>query len=296
MLSFLPPLLQAPLSLAFLILNVLFWAVWLYLLIPLKLLSPSVKFRNYITNFMVGVGESWISVNNFLLTSLQPVRWQIELSTTLRKDCSYLICANHQSWTDILVLQKCFNRRIPFLRFFLKQELRYIPIMGGAWWALDFPFMKRYSREYLEKHPEKKGKDMETTRKACERFKGFPISVLNFFEGTRITEEKRLQQKSPFKNLLPPKAGGAAFVLEAMGEQFHSLLDVTIYYPGKPPSMWDLFCGRLKAVHIVVQERQIPQEFIGGNYLENQSFRESFQTWITSLWEQKDQLIEKMKS
>ncbi len=55
----------------------------------------------------------------------------------------YLVSSNHQSWVDILVLQRIFHGRIPFLKFFLKQELIWVPVIGLAWWALDFPFMKR---------------------------------------------------------------------------------------------------------------------------------------------------------
>ncbi len=53
--------------------------------------------------------------------------------------------SNHRSWVDILVLQSIFNRRIPFLKFFLKRQLIWVPLLGLAWWALDFPFMRRYS-------------------------------------------------------------------------------------------------------------------------------------------------------
>ena len=112
----------------------------------------------------------------------------------------YLMTSNHQSWADILVLQKVTNRRVPSLKFFLKQELIWVPLLGLAWWALDFPFMKRYSRAQLEKRPELKGKDMETTRKACEKYAHYPVSVMNFFEGTRFTEEKHRQQNSPYRH------------------------------------------------------------------------------------------------
>jgi hypothetical protein len=30
--------------------------------------------------------------------------------------------------------------------------------MGPAWWALDFPFLRRHNAEYLKKHPEQKRK------------------------------------------------------------------------------------------------------------------------------------------
>lgn len=296
MLKNVPVFFLVPLSMLILATNTLFWALWLYVMLALKIILPTKALKRQLTERMTGFGENWISVNSFLMTSLQGVSWHIEGLGDLRRDRSYLICANHQSWVDILVLQKLFNRRVPFLRFFLKQELLYVPVLGGVWWALDFPFMKRYSKEYLAKYPEKRGHDLKTTRKACEHFKGAPISVLNFFEGTRYTEEKSRKQGKPFQNLLAPKAGGAAFVIESMGEQFDALLDVTIYYPGGAPSMWDLFCGRFREARIFVQQIQIPPEFLVGEYLEDSNYRDRFQEWVRKIWEEKDHRLTRMKA
>ncbi len=101
--------------------------------------------------------------------------------------------------------------------------------MGFAWWAR-FPFLYRRS-EYLKKHPEQKGKDFEATRRACEKFATIPTSVMNFLEGTRFTNEKHARQKSDYKFLLRPKAGGLALALNVLGDKFNSLLDITIVYP-----------------------------------------------------------------
>jgi hypothetical protein len=105
--------------------------------------------------------------------------------------------------------------------------------------------MKRYSKAYLEKHPEKKGKDLETTRKTCASSQQ-PGGIFNFVEGTRFTEGKHAQQQSPF-HLLKPKAGGIAFVLDAMGEQLKSIVNVTIHYPAGRPGIGICcagMCGR----------------------------------------------------
>ncbi len=96
--------------------------------------------------------------------------------------------------------------------------------------------MQRYSKAYLAKYPEKQGQDLATTRKACERYKTNPVSVFNFLEGTRFTPEKHDEQNSPFEYLLKPKAGGIAFVLDAMGEQLQGLVNVTLHYPGGRPN------------------------------------------------------------
>ena len=173
--------------------------------------------------------------------------------------------SNHQSWSDIFVLQHLLTRRIPLLKFFLKQELIWVPVMGLAWCALDFPFMRRHSEAYLKQHPEMRGKDQETTRKACEKFALIPTSVMNFLEGTRFTKAKHARQQSPYRHLLKPKAGGIALALNAMGEKFHSILDVTIVYPDGAPNFWQFLCGDLKHVVVHVQTLPVPPHLLGGD-------------------------------
>ena len=194
------------------------------------------------------------------------------------------------------MLQSVFSKKAPFLKFFLKQELIWVPVMGVAWWALDFPFMKRYTKEFLAKHPEMKGKDTETTRKACEKFKEIPVSVMNFLEGTRFTQAKHDQQQSPYRYLLKPKAGGIAFVLSSMGGILHSMLDVTIVYNEKTIGFWDLMCGNVRHVKVRVTQREIPAEFAAGDYENDAEFRERFQSWVSDLWMEKDALIGKLHS
>ena len=160
--------------------------------------------------------------------------------------------------------------------------------MGAAWWALDFPFMKRFSKAYLEKHPEMKGKDIDTTRAACEKFKDMPTSVMNFLEGTRFTQTKYDEQNSPFNYLLKPKAGGMAFAMSAMGDQFRSILDVTIHYPDGIPTFWDFMQGKMPRCTVSIEEKIIPEELRGGDYENDMEYRATFQAWVQKLWEDKD--------
>jgi 1-acyl-sn-glycerol-3-phosphate acyltransferase len=240
---------------------------------------------------MSRIAELWISGNDLNIAVTQKIEWKIQLPPGLSLDRSYLVCANHQSWVDIVVLQHVFNRQIPFLRFFLKQQLLYVPFLGAAWWALDYPFMKRYTRDYLRKHPEKRGEDLRTTMKAIEKFKHSKVSILNFLEGTRFTKAKHDRQASSFQHLLMPKAGGFAFALEAMNEKLHAVLDVTIVYPNGAPSLWGALCGRLDEVVINVREVPPPREFLNGSYLTNAETKAQLHTWVTNLWKQKDSLI-----
>jgi 1-acyl-sn-glycerol-3-phosphate acyltransferase len=241
------------------------------------------------------IAECWIAVNSGLIDRFTPTRIVAELPEGLRRDGSYLVLANHQSWVDIPVLQYVFNRRIPLLRFFLKQELIWVPLLGAAWWALDFPFMQRYTREQIERRPELAGKDIDATRRACAKFRQIPVAVMNFVEGTRYTEAKHAQRPSPYRHLLRPKAGGIAFVLDAMGGALQGILDVTLYYPDGRPSLLDLLCGRIGRIEVQVQARDIPSDAVGSDYEADAAFRERFQEWVNGLWAEKDARLARMR-
>lgn len=244
--------------------------------------------RSACNRVLMSISESWIGVNSWMIRTLTRTRIVVESNAALSYTGHYLVVANHQSWVDIPVLQAVFNRRIPFLRFFLKSQLIWVPLLGLAWWALDFPFMKRYSREALAKHPELAGRDVETTRRACEKFRGLPIAVLIFAEGTRFTRLKHEAQRSPYRYLLKPKAGGLAFVLEAMGDALHTVLDVTIAYPQGKPTFADLFANRIPEVRVHVQERDIPSALVSGNYESDPAARVRAQRWVNAIWQEKD--------
>ena len=279
-----------------LVVNTLFWCGLLFAVTFVKLLVPIAAWRRLCSKALVVIAEAWVAVNSWGLSVTQPTRWEVDLPETLTPGASYLVVSNHQSGVDIPVLQKVLLGRIPFLRFFLKQQLIWVPLLGAAWWALDFPFMKRHSREFLEKHPEKRREDLETTRRACARFRGLPVSILNFVEGTRFTETKRARLQSPFRHLLPPKTGGIAFTAAAMGDTLRSVVDVTIVYPDGRPSVWDLLSRGVPRVVVRAREVPIPAEWFTGDYQEDAAYRERMQAIVRRLWEEKDLEIAELLS
>jgi len=287
MLNFLPARLIGFVSMLLYIVNTVFWLVPILLFSLLKAVFPfsfTQKIFSYLLDLMA---SNWVLMNSFN----QKLFTQTELVITgldeLNKKDWYLVLANHQSWVDIVVLQRVLHGEVPFLKFFLKKELIYVPLLGLAWWALDFPFMKRYSQSFLKKNPHLRGKDLETTRKACEKFKHKPVSVMSFIEGTRFTQMKHDKQKSPFEHLLKPKAGGVAFVLDAMGEYLTTLVDVTIFYPEGIPTFADFVCGRVKTVYVEVHSKKIPRE-LSGDYFNDRNYKISFQKWLMEFWHEKD--------
>ena len=274
------------------VINTLFWVVPIVCLSFLKLL-PIPIWQKGISYLLDGCASNWISVNTFNQTLFTSTNWQVAgLEDVSVKDW-YLVVANHQSWVDILVLQRLLNRRVPFLKFFLKKELIWVPVLGLAWWALDFPFMRRYSKQFLLKNPHLKGKDLAATRKACEKFQFKPVRIMNFVEGTRWTQDKHQKQNSSFEHLLTPKAGGIAFVLGAMGNQLHKLLDVTIHYPQGIPTFWDFICGKVKDIQVNVRILPI-DNLVGTDYFDNPEQKQQFQQWLNQLWQNKDHTLKQL--
>ncbi|MDD5332583.1 MAG: acyltransferase [Rhodoferax sp.] len=296
MLNFLPPLVVGLIASLLLALNALFWVPILLIFALLKLIIPIKKMRLLIDPLLLRIAEAWIAGNSGWMRLTQRTRWDVQGIEGLNYRSWYLVNCNHQSWVDILVLQHLFNRRIPLLKFFLKQQLMWVPVMGLAWWALDFPFMRRHSEEFLKKHPEMRGKDQATTRQACEKFALIPTSVMNFLEGTRFTTAKHQRQKSPYKHLLKPKAGGLALALNAMGDKFQAILDVTIVYPDGAPQFWQFLKGRLQRVVVRVRALPVPQQLAQGDYAGDAAVREAYQQWVHQLWLDKDAQIETLLS
>lgn len=284
----------ARLVLGFLVIvvNTLVHATPLLLLALVKFVVPLPPFRRAVSRLLIVLAERWIAVNSALMGSLARVSIVVTGLDGLARDGSYLVISNHQSWVDIPVLQSVFNRRIPFLRFFLKQQLIWVPVLGLAWWALDFPFMRRHSRELLERKPHLRGKDIEATRRACEKYRELPVSVMNFVEGTRFTPAKHARQNSPFRHLLLPRAGGIAFVLDSMGGQLGALVDVTIHYPCGRPTVIDLLGGRVREVVVDVRHMPIDDALLTGDYIGDERFRERFQTWLNGLWNEKNDRLD----
>lgn len=271
-----------------LLINTLFHITFLLPLALVKLVLPFRFVRRVIDAVLSAIAESWIGVNKFWMNAVGRTRWQVSGADGLRYRGWYLVSCNHQSWVDILVLQWVFNRKIPLLKFFIKHELIYVPIMGLAWWALDFPFMKRRGGASAQK-------DLETARKACEKFKVIPTSVISFMEGTRHTPAKHAQQNSPYRHLLKPKTGGVGMALETMGELFDGMVDVTIVYPGGVPTFMDLMTGRIPEVIVRVQTRPIPKELLVDEQGQAAD-RAVLQRWINGLWEEKDAEIAQIKA
>jgi 1-acyl-sn-glycerol-3-phosphate acyltransferase len=282
------PALRATLSGALLTLSTLSFALAMVPPALAKLLLPFDGARRRLDRALTALASAWVAVNNRWITSVRrpgAPEWDVQGVEGLDPRGWYLVSSNHQSWVDILVLQRVFHGHIPFLKFFLKRELIWVPVIGLAWWALDFPFMKR-GQGAGARHS-----DLATTRQACQKFRRIPTSVINFVEGTRFTPAKHAQQRSPYAHLLKPKIGGLGIALATMGDMFSALLDVTIVYPDGAPTFMDLLGGRVGRVVVRVQQRAIPAALIGGDPLGDKDYRERLGAWMDAQWREKDALL-----
>ncbi len=294
----LPDVIKGILIILWLLISTLGVGLIILALVPFKYLLSGTRARSVLRKWFYGLANRWIYSHNALFSFLHQVEYQISGQEGLRPKGSYLVISNHLSAGDIISIFLIAREKMPFPRFFLKQELLWIPVFGQALWSYEMPVMKRYSRTYLNLHPEMHGKDLDTTRKSCESLRGEPFTIINFVEGTRFTHSKHSRFKSPYRNLLKPRAGGVHMVLSTIGDQLTSVLDVTISYPGlSSPKFWDLAFGRVKKV--VVKIDQLPLDGDNAPLPESLKEIEGFQTtrkWLNDLWEKKDALLDQTSS
>lgn len=236
---------------------------------------------------------TWFAYFNHLIMKITTChKWDISGTGELHHDHWYVMISNHRSWLDILVLGNVFNRKIPPLKFFMKKELLWqIPIIGLACYVLGFPFMSRHSHAQIRKNPKLKGKDVETTQKACHRLRAYPTTLINFLEGTRFTSLKKERQQSPFNYLLKPHAGGAAVAIQELHDILTGVINVVICYPKKTPSVWEFVCGRFEKIIIRYEVLPITSDLIG-DYYNDRNYRAHIQQWLNIIWQRNDEIID----
>ncbi|RDB43170.1 acyltransferase [Halomonas sp. DQ26W] len=279
-------------SVLLLIISTLFWGVPLVLLTALKLITPGRRLSRFILRGLNGVALNWIGFNLWWMRHWLKPRVCMSLPEGLARDQWWLVLSNHRSWTDIFMLLMGLHRRIPMPRFFLKQQLIWVPIVGMAWWALEYPFMRRYTKQQLARKPQLARIDREATERMCERAREMPIAIFNFVEGTRFTPAKRNLQNSPFRHLLKPKAGGIAQVLNLLGDHLSGILDFTLRYENPNPTFWGFLCGREGPISVEARRLDVPAWMLEGSYYNDPHYKERFHSWLNALWQEKDEALD----
>lgn len=248
---------------------------------------------------VIDIANHWVNTNNLLIDKVLPDKdWRITLPDDLNPTGNYLLICNHQSWVDTSIIQYVSADKLPLTRFFAKHELLYIPVVGQAFYLLDFPMMKRHSKEQIAKNPALANRDLNEAKRACQMLIDKPFVLLNYLEGTRFTAEKHAKQSSPYRHLLKPKAGGFALALSSLGEKIDGILDMTIVYPDGVPEYGDLWQGKITRLGVDIRHLSMNDDLLNalkmGQYDQDESVKAKLFAWLDDVWQAKDARIDEM--
>jgi len=183
---------------------------------------------------------------------------------------SPVVICNHQSWFDIPLIQEVVASRGPIVKFLVKEELVWVPIIGWICLALNFPRLKRGKKKGDRKS------DFSIIEKTTKSH-GKDGALLVFPEGTRFTPVKQMNQKSPYKRLLKPRAGGIKVIKNNMDPDT-PLIDITIDYGESRPNIWKCLHGDPAKIKITIEHFKLAQ-------------LESVEDWLNDRWHQKDKIL-----
>src|SRR3546814_2989447 len=132
MLHWLPAPLLGVICALTLLINTVFWCVPVYCLILIKLITPRGRMRSTISRGIAWNAQLWAMVNICLTNVLIRIKWDVRMNAEIDHGNQYLVCANHQSRHDILMLMVAFGRTASSIQFFRSEEhtseLQYLMI------------------------------------------------------------------------------------------------------------------------------------------------------------------------
>ena len=268
-------------SLSWITLNLLVWCGPLALLSLLKWLLP--RSASAFDRWMDEIYRIAVRIDDFWLRGVLGIEWN-RPAIDVCEDDILLVVSNHVSWADVLLIQSVVAVEGPILKFLAKRELSRIPIFGLIFWAFDFPLLDRRGKGKLD--PDRRARDLEALRLACDSVRRRPAALINFVEGTRFAEEKRARSGTPLEHLLPPRAGGFVALVEALGRDLDSILDLTLIYPPET-SFWKFLSGEGGPVRI--EARTVPREELGSN-------GEAWRQWLGRTWREKDDALREARA
>ena len=182
-----------------------------------------------------------------------------------------IVVVNHQTWMDIPILHHIVTGHGPTLKFLIKRQLIWVPIVGWMCYALGFPRLNRGGNDQAKKQ------DLAAIKSASETLASEKDALLIFAEGTRFTPEKHANQQSVYKHLLTPRSGGLKIALSSVTDDT-PVLDLTIIYKDGALNFWQCLGGALKNVDIVIAEHK------AGEIIDPRK-------WLVERWLEKDKLF-----
>ena len=250
------------------VLNLGFWILPLTVTTIIRFLFGQRWVQRRCNLAIEGIYRAAVRLNSLWMTRVIGIGIQVQ--GDLPGHPAPIVVSNHQSWFDIPVIQHIVTRRGPILKFLIKRELVWLPLVGWICYALGFPRLRRGKGDRAR----------QQDHAAVEAFSssqgGQDGALMLFAEGTRFTGAKRVAQASPYRHLLKPKPGGLKIMLEA-SPPGTPVVDVTIIYHGDT-NFWQCLGGETK--RITAKIHVVPAEDIG-----------DAKGWLAERWEHKDREI-----
>jgi len=276
------------------ILLILTIAVTFLTIVNIPRVIPNKKLKILLGSISNKMGSATVANITTSLRILHKLEWDFQIPEEINTEHWYIAMSNHQSWADIFILLAAGHKKIPLLKFFMKKELKWIPIIYLVHKTVDMPFLHRHSQTQIQANPELNKVDFENAKKAAKRFSRNPSTAFSFAEGTRFTIEKHASQHSPYSDLLKPKIGALAIALSGM-PQVDTLVDFTVVYSSNKRSTWDFLCGDLSKAKVVAKAYTIPDDLKNRSFEDKEEYRAKFQNFVNEIWLEKQSLITNLK-
>jgi 1-acyl-sn-glycerol-3-phosphate acyltransferase len=266
---------QSFLSFVFVSLNLLLWLPLLILAAIVRILVPVKRVQKAMFTVVDWVYRIAVAIDTWWLHHILKISFDIEdeeqvLATISPTDSPLIIC-NHQSWFDIFILQAIISRRGPILKFLIKRELLWVPVLGWVCLVLDFPRLNRKGDTSSRFH------DLKVAQQASIKLGDEPGALLLFPEGTRYSPVKHQIKPTAYTHLLNPKLGGFDVMLQSIGKRT-MLIDVSIRYETGDANCWRGMSGAVNSIHIKVTSTSTTQISDGAK-------------WLKECWSEKDKWL-----
>ena len=232
-------------------------------LIPLPAVSRWCTFAvDHVYRFAVRVDSFWM---------LRVVGIELEIKGEINTDQAPVVICNHQSWFDIPLVQEVITGNGPIIKFLVKREITWVPIIGWICLALNFPRLRRGDNKVTGES------DFSIIEKASKKHGDVSGALLIFPEGTRYSALKRERQKAGYKHLLKPKTGGLRTIKEYAGPDT-SLVDITIDYHQKGVNIWNCLHGNPRKITLLLEHYKLSEI-------------DDIEAWLADRWAAKDRVL-----
>ena len=215
---------------------------------------------------------------------------------------SAIVISNHCAASDWYMIHAVANRLgcLGYLRYVMKDSIKYIPIFGFGMKMMNMVFLKR---NWFA--------DMSTIRKTFEVFaekdsRCLPVWVVSFPEGSRITPEKRLESqtfckenhKKVLNHVLYPRIKGFVATVQGIRQSTNIkyVYDFTLaFYDslkgfGAAPSLFDInILGNAQTNRVMIDVKR----FLLVDLPESD---EDLSLWLQNLFYEKDLFLEALKT